>query len=155
MDLYLLRHGDAANGPFDDSLRPLTEKGVSQASSAGRILASVNPPIGRILSSPLLRAAQTAGIVGKELGSGEPISTEALIPADNPGPLIAEINRNPCEALLLVGHEPLLSSLISVLIGGTRGVRVSMRKGGLAFLKTPFPVSPGTADLEWILPPGM
>jgi phosphohistidine phosphatase len=120
--LWLLRHAEAADGAPDDS-RPLTERGLRQAEAAGRALARLGENIDACLSSPKLRAIQTAERVCETLGielmiepalSGEPFDAAALTAG------LGDV--------LLVGHDPCFSLLIHDLTGA----QVRMKKGGLA-----------------------
>jgi phosphohistidine phosphatase len=120
--LWLLRHAEAADG-FPDDERPLTERGIQQAESAGRALERLGAHIDACLSSPKLRALQTAELACAPLGvevtidrrlSGEPF--DAL-------DLTAGLGN-----VLLVGHDPSFSLTLHTLTG----VQARMRKGGLA-----------------------
>jgi phosphohistidine phosphatase len=118
--LWLLRHAEAADGQPDDE-RPLTERGVLQAESAGRALAYLGEQIEICLSSPKRRAIQTAELVCEPLGiqvtvepalAGEPIDMRTITGDD----------------VLLVGHDPSFSLLLHDLTGA----QARMKKGGLA-----------------------
>ncbi len=124
--IYLLRHGEAVSRDgTDDAGRPLTEKGERQAVAAGRALAAMGAGVEACLTSPKLRAEQTARLACEQLG----IEPE----------LERELERGPFDPLgltagrgdaLLVGHEPALSTEVAGLTGG----RVKLRKGGLAIV---------------------
>jgi len=120
--LWLLRHAEAAEGAPDDE-RPLTEKGMRQADAAGIALARLGVHLDLCLSSPKLRALQTAQRVCEPLGveirveqalAGEPFDVHDLIAG------IGDV--------LLVGHDPSFSMLLHDLTGA----QARMRKGGLA-----------------------
>jgi phosphohistidine phosphatase len=121
--IYLLRHGEAERGTGDDAARRLTEKGERQSVLAGRALAALGAQIDACLTSPKVRAADTARLacqalmvepeVAGELSGG---GFDALGLAGGRG-----------EAML-VGHEPDFSNEIARLTGA----RVKLRKGGLA-----------------------
>ena len=121
--LWLLRHGDAAEGS-PDAERPLTKKGEKQARAAGRALERLGVPMDACLTSPKVRAAETARIACKALGvepqlepklAGGPFDGEALA---------AGLGDN----VLLVGHDPDFSMAVHALTGA----QVRMKKGGLA-----------------------
>src|SRR5471030_548131 len=120
--LWLLRHAEAADG-FPDDERPLTERGVRQADAAGLALAHLGTHIDACLSSPKLRALQTAQRVCEPLGvevttdsrlSGEPFDVRELTAG------LGDV--------LLVGHDPSFSLMLHDLTGA----QARMRKGGLA-----------------------
>lgn len=122
--IYLLRHGDAEAGDGrDDAARRLTEKGKGQAEAAGAALRALGAPIETCLTSPKLRAVETARLACAPLGI-EPELEHALEvgPFD---PLDLTAGRGEA---MLVGHEPSFSTAVAVLTGG----RVKLRKGGLA-----------------------
>ncbi len=123
--IYLLRHGDAKDGNGDDAARPLTAKGERQARDAGRALGALGAEIDACLSSPRIRAAETARLVCEELGI-EP-ETAAELAGGRFDSLALAAGRGD---VLLVGHEPDFSDEVARLIGG----RVKLRKGGLAIV---------------------
>ncbi len=121
--LWLLRHGDAADGS-PDAERPLTEKGEAQARAAGGALAALGVKVDACLTSPKLRAADTARLMCEPLGvepqhepklAGGPFDAEALA---------AGLGDN----VILVGHDPDFSMAVHSLTGA----QVRMKKGGLA-----------------------
>jgi phosphohistidine phosphatase len=123
--IYLLRHGDAEDGDGDDAARRLTAKGEGQAEAAGRALAALGAEIDACLTSPKVRAAETARLACQSLGL-EPELAEELRggPFDSPGLTAGRGN------VLLVGHEPDFSSEVARLTGA----KVKLRKGGLAIV---------------------
>jgi phosphohistidine phosphatase len=123
--IYLLRHGDAEDGSGDDAARRLTGKGERQAEAAGRALATLGAEIDACLTSPKLRAADTARIACEALGV-HPDPAEAL----RGGPFDADDACAGRGSVLLVGHEPDFSNEVARLTGA----RVKLRKGGLAIV---------------------
>jgi phosphohistidine phosphatase len=119
--IWLLRHGDAEDSAVDDASRRLTAKGERQARAAGRALAELGVEIDHCLTSPKVRAADTARIAAEELGI-EVEETEALSGGDFD---VAEIGY---DGVLLVGHEPDFSRAIQL----ATGARVELKKGGIA-----------------------
>jgi phosphohistidine phosphatase len=120
--LWLLRHAEAVDGIPDDE-RPLTEKGIQQATDAGRALQVVGASIDICLASPKIRAQQTAQLACAALGievetekrlSGEPFDLEDVIAGRGD--------------VLLVGHDPSFSLLLHDLTGA----QARMKKGGVA-----------------------
>jgi phosphohistidine phosphatase len=121
--IWLLRHGDASDDAHDDASRPLTEKGARQARVAGEAMAALGAEVETCLTSPKLRARDTARIACEALGV-EVEETEALRGGDfDPQELAA--GRGDA---LLVGHEPDFSRAIQA----ATGARVELKKGGLA-----------------------
>jgi phosphohistidine phosphatase len=120
--LWFLRHAEAQNGMPDDD-RPLTERGVRQAEGAGRALARLGATVEACLSSPKLRALQTAQLVCEPLGV--PVTVE---PALSGQPFdVASLTAGFTD-VLLVGHDPSFSLTLHDLTG----TQARMRKGGLA-----------------------
>ncbi len=123
--LWLLRHADAAAGSPDDE-RPLTAQGVEQATAAGRALARLGVRLELCLSSPRLRAMQTAELACAPLGTA-PIPEPAL----GGQPFDATALTAGLEDVLLVGHDPSFTLTVHDLTGA----QARMRKGGLAAIK--------------------
>jgi phosphohistidine phosphatase len=122
--IWLLRHGDAAEGS-PDAERPLTGKGREQSRAAGAALKALGVEIAACLSSPKLRAADTARIVCEQLGDVEP----QLEPKLAGGPFDAEaLAAGLGDDVMLVGHDPDFSAAVHSLTGA----QVRLKKGGLA-----------------------
>lgn len=154
MDLYFLRHGDAGKkeswqGP--DSERPLSEEGIDQARATASVLAALKPGITLILSSPFVRARQTAEILAQAMDPrAELRDDDRLAPGfgrDEAAELIRE--NAGIAAMMLVGHEPDFSRAISACIGGGR---VDLGKGALALVRLEETPSLKGA-LLWLVPP--
>jgi phosphohistidine phosphatase len=121
--IWLLRHGDAEDLAEDDSSRRLTRKGERQARAAGEALAALGVEIDACLSSPKVRAEQTARIACDSLGVDVEL-TDELRGGDFDAAGLAA-GRGNC---LLVGHEPDFSRAVAM----ATGARVEFKKGGLA-----------------------
>jgi phosphohistidine phosphatase len=121
--IYLLRHGDAEEGVGDDAARRLTLKGERQAEAAGRALAALAAKVDACLTSPKVRAADTAKLACAALGL-DPEVAEDL----RGGPFDSKALAAGRGDVLLVGHEPDFSSEVARLTGA----KVKLRKGGLA-----------------------
>lgn len=125
--IWLLRHGDADEGT-DDHARRLTERGRAESRAAGRALAALAVAPQACLSSPRVRAIETASIACGHLGLElEPEPVDALAGGDF-DPLELAAGRGE---VLIVGHEPDLSRAINVVTGA----RVEMKKGSLAAIE--------------------
>jgi phosphohistidine phosphatase len=122
--IWLLRHGDAEDGS-PDAERPLTEKGREQAHAVGAALKALGVEIDACLTSPKVRAADTARIVCEQLDGVEP----ELEPKLSGGPFDPQaLAAGLGEDVLLVGHDPDFSMAVHSLTGA----QVRMKKGGLA-----------------------
>ena len=161
MNLYLLRHGIAVEpgtpGYERDSERPLIPKGERRLHSAAAAMAKLELSFDLILSSPFVRARQTAEIVAGELGLKKRVEFyDGLVPGGNPKVLIHALNelKPEPENVLLVGHEPYLSRLISLLVsGGADAAAIEMKKGGLCKLEVGELCHGQCARLAWLLTP--
>lgn len=159
MNLFLMRHGVAVEpgtaGYGNDADRPLTPKGRRKLRRAAETMKALDLSFDLILSSPLLRARQTAVILAKALDAKDRLELSASLAPGAPARTILEcLHRLPMpEDVLLVGHEPGLSQLISLLLAGNSDLPVLMKKGGLCKLSAPS-LKPGRrATLEWLLTP--
>jgi phosphohistidine phosphatase len=159
MNLYILRHGLAEElDPrrfAKDSDRPLTTKGERKMWKIAQAIEALGVSFDLILFSPYVRARQTAEIVADALGLRKRLeASETLTPAGSVKGLLASLKeRGPCEDVLLVGHEPYLSELISLLTSGKTDLPVVMKKGGLCKLSTNSLEHGRCASLEWLLTP--
>jgi phosphohistidine phosphatase len=160
MDLYLVRHGvafdaDASRWP-DDIGRPLTADGKKRFAAEARALKElVNGKIDVVLSSPLVRAWQTAELLEKEAGWPAPVASDALAGRGPAEVLQALQPYVTSSAIALVGHEPSLPQLVSYLLTADTGhVQIEMKKGGVARLELGEGLlRPGTGRLLWLLTP--
>jgi phosphohistidine phosphatase len=162
MDLYVLRHAIAVPhgeaGYEKDSDRPLTAKGAKKMRKIARGMASLGIRPDVILSSPLPRARQTAEIAAGELGLEKRVRISgSLAVGGDHGDLIREINEQHASAgaVMIVGHEPYLSGLISVLLSDSAGVDITMKKGGLCKVQVDTLRHGRCGRLEWLLTPAM
>src|SRR5690349_10216897 len=156
MEIYILRHGIAVergtSGHKKDSDRPLTPEGEDKMHQIAEAILGMELKFDLILSSPFKRAEQTANIVAQELDE-EVTFTELLEPDGNALELIGEINDEKPQRVLLVGHEPYLSQLISVLTTGGSDATIELKKGGLCKLTTDKLTFGHCATLNWLLTP--
>lgn len=107
-----------------------------------------------ILTSPYIRAHETAKLASKSLGRKKLELLNALQPGTPVPELIQEIkNKFDCDSLILVGHEPLLSTLASVLLTGSDRLGIYLKKCGLCKLKIQKIRAGSCAELEWVLTP--
>ena len=160
MNLYLLRHGIAVEpgtpGFERDSDRPLTPEGKRQLRQIASAMKKLDLRFDLILSSPFLRAKQTAEIIADSSPLKKQLaSSDTLAPDGNPKALIRQLTElKPLpENILLVGHEPYLSQLIALLTAGETGVAIELKKGGLGKLEAEFLLYGRCAKLVWLLTP--
>jgi phosphohistidine phosphatase len=123
--IWMLRHGDAEEGDGDDAARRLTPKGEAQAVAAGRALRALGVEIETCLTSPKVRARDTARLACETLGVAVEDCPDLRGGDFDPVALAAGRGET-----LLVGHEPDFSRAI----GAATGARIELKKGGLAAL---------------------
>lgn len=158
MILILVRHAiaeepDSARWP-DDGLRPLTSIGAKKMKRNARGLAQLRYQPSKLITSPLVRAQETAEILRKELGvRRRVVVTQALAPGGGAAGLLHELARIPENGVVVaVGHEPSLSALLGELIG-CPAVNLEFKKGGGAVVEFAAAPALGAGLLRAILPP--
>jgi phosphohistidine phosphatase len=150
--LYLLRHAEAEPHCDDDFSRRLTEMGYKQARQVGCIMKEqcLRPDL--ILSSPVIRARDTAGIVAKFLGKIDVTQVPWAACGMNPDRALDELaSYSKFKSILLVGHEPDFSTLIASLIGLLRSPSIQVGKASLIGINLPR-LQVGSGILEFVLP---
>jgi phosphohistidine phosphatase len=160
MNIFVLRHGIAVEagttGYSKDSERPLIPKGERKLWQVADAISALELSFDVILTSPYVRARQTADIIAEALNAKRKLeSTDHLTPGGSAKKLIEHINqmKPAVENVLLVGHEPSLSELIALLISGDAHASVQMKKGGLCKLSAESLQYGRCATLEWLLTP--
>jgi phosphohistidine phosphatase len=161
MNLYLVRHAiafdpDPARWP-DDRDRPLTAQGEKKFKQAAKGLEKLVPAVDVVLSSPLVRAWGTAGLLQKKASWPQPTQFEPLQPGTPPADVVDALQPHAsAQSVALVGHEPSLHELASYLITGEPDrMKITFKKGGVACLSCDGDVRAGSAVLEWLLTPGV
>jgi phosphohistidine phosphatase len=160
MNLYLLRHGLAvargAAGHRDDEARPLTAKGQRKVHRVAQAMRAMELSFDAILTSPLVRARQTAAIVARWLGAQNKLEmTKLLAPRGS----VVDVIHHLCKlkpragSVLLVGHEPNLSHLVSRLVSTGSEVEIAFKKSGLCKLTVRRLRVGRCATLDWLLTP--
>jgi phosphohistidine phosphatase len=161
MKLYILRHGTAVEHGApgyenNDDARPLTPKGERKLWRVTEAMKAMELEFDLILSSPLPRARQTAEIVADALKAPKKLKfSDDLRPNGSLKKLIQALNalEPQPENVLLSGHEPYLSGLVSLLVSGGPGLQIELKKGGLCRLAIE-ELRPGRcAMLQWLLTP--
>lgn len=160
VELLLLRHGIAEErgGLVPDAARALTERGRERTAAVLRALVARGFAADRLIASPLRRARETAELaVTAGLAPALELA-EALLPGGQPLAALpiwlATLESAECSRprLMLVGHEPDLSTLAAQLLGAPPG-GLTLRKAGLAVLRLPRTANPGEAHLRLLLTP--
>lgn len=162
MNIYLIRHAIAVEEGTpeyeQDSERPLTDKGRKKMRQIARGLRILGVELDLILSSPYLRARETAEILAEVFKMKKKIAfSENLIPTADPELLIPEIgDKYSVESIALVGHEPHLSALIGALTTENTMLGITLKKGGVCYLEADdLHHDNYRATLEWLLTPGI
>ncbi len=158
MELVFLRHGlavDREEWKGEDEARPLTTEGVDRTKEVVRGLRAckVRPDV--ILSSPLMRARETAEIAKQGLSSDAKVElADELTPSAAPDGLIArlaDLAEKP--VVLCVGHEPHLSTTISAMVSGKTAASFEVKKAGACCIRFTGIPKAGAGTLLWLLPP--
>jgi phosphohistidine phosphatase len=133
MKVYLVQHGQSVSEDVDPA-RPLSEKGQKDMEKVARFLKGVNLKISVILQSGKTRATQTAEILNPKVTSlGGIMKKEGLAPNDPVDPWVEELNKSP-DDVMIVGHLPFLSKLVSRLLGREEEL-ISFQQGGIVCLE--------------------
>lgn len=156
MKLYLLRHAiavEAADWSSDDESRPLTAMGITKMRQGARNIVQMIPSLDIIMTSPLVRAHQTAKLVSDSYQLTKPpklLISNNLAPGNKILSLREELNQYPNSSkIMLVGHQPDLGNLLGHLVAGDQSIQIPLKKGGLAYVEISSKESLG--QLEWLL----
>jgi phosphohistidine phosphatase len=156
MELYLLRHAIAEDrsASGQDADRKLTPEGVDKLRRVAKFAAAAGVRPSLILSSPYVRAVETAGVAARALEyKGEIVTTERLTPDVSPADVWGEVRAHRDEeSIVLVGHEPLFSTLTSWLLGSTR-IAVDFRKAALVRIDFESLGAEPRGVLRWMITP--
>ncbi len=157
LEIYLVRHAVAAErGPKypDDRLRPLTPEGVKRFRQSVKGLSKFGVEIDQVLTSPLVRARDTATLLASALKPKPPIEEiEALAPGGRHVAIVEAIKASAKRhrRLALVGHQPDLGEFTARLLGSRGGVE--FRKGAICLIDVDSATPGGPGTLRWFLPP--
>ncbi len=145
------------SAPASDAERALTPEGKVKMARAAQGLRKAKPRLDLILTSPLRRARETAGIIAAELGGTKIEMVDELAPGAEPSEVVAAVRRYPdLKSIALVGHEPQLGYLASYLLTGSpNACSVTFRKGAIACLEGEVTDDAATFSLLWLMPPRM
>ena len=156
--LYFIRHGlaeERGEAWPDDTKRPLTEQGISRARRQARGLARLGVSFDVVLTSPLVRARQTAEIVAAAF---EPrphlVQVDSLAPGGTYQSIVADLEKHARKArVAIVGHEPDLGELAARLIGARRAI--AFKKGAVCRIDVDMLPPGGSGALRWFMTPKM
>lgn len=162
MRILIVRHAIAvdraepAHADQPDEARPLTPKGRRRMRRAARGLHRLLPDLDVLATSPLVRARQTAELLGRAYGLHDAPATVAALVPDTP---LAEVRdwlnaQDGGATIALVGHEPQLSRLIAWLIADREQPFTELTRGGACLLECDAPIVEGTARMAWLLRAG-
>jgi phosphohistidine phosphatase len=158
-EIYLVRHAaaekrDRLHWP-DDSLRPLTPEGIARFRSAARGLGRIVPTVDLVLSSSYTRSWETAELLREEARWPAPEHCRELRADQTPGAALHALQAlGKPSSLALVGHEPNLSSLASLLVTGHEdALELELKKGAVAFVEIQGDLPAGTGVLRWSVSP--
>ncbi len=165
MKIVLFRHGaaldreDSQKLKLEDSLRPLVEKGCVRTAKMAKILRDFDMEIDFIVSSPYLRAVETADILATDLDCKQYFESIELVPSAPPAAFAQWLNKHSKTAtsVLVVGHEPHLSHFASWLIAGESESILDLKKSGMACIEVESltEIKPRSGILQWLIQPKM
>jgi len=161
MELFIIRHAIAEPlgkpNEFSDDRRALTDEGRNRMREIVKGLTKLGVQIDLIITSPLVRAIETAEIVSTGLGLNKKDirQTLNLAPGGSIESLFAEIKTHAeAEAVALVGHQPDLGNIISKIINGDDGdVAIQLKKGGVCCIDVAETVPTIRGAVAWLLAP--
>lgn len=155
MVIYFLRHasaGESLSNPKKDEKRALDKTGIEQCGEVGRALTALDVQVDAIVSSPLKRAAQTASLVGNELGyEGKLVFEDALRPAATFADFRKMLDKySKLETIMVVGHNPNLSEFLgrSISASGCEA-SVELKKGAVARVE----MNRNSGSMLWCITP--
>lgn len=159
MQLLIIRHAEAVDlqdAGGADAARALTPAGHAQARALGRLLTRLLPTLDVLAASPLVRAQETAALVGEAYPAASPLTLPVLAPG---APLAAVLDwliaQKDTASLAVVGHEPDLTRLANALLGGRAAPLAALEKGSACWLDFVSRPRPGRGWLRALLPPAV
>jgi phosphohistidine phosphatase len=155
MKLYCIRHAQAVDrdteGVTSDAERTLTDSGKDTAKKVGKALAKLGIKFDLVLSSPLVRARQTAEIIAETLGADEPELVDGLKGPVNPSEIEDTIRKSSAENIALVGHTPSMDEYVSSLMFGKTTGMIKLRKASVCCVDLDSETSPLRGELQWLI----
>ena len=159
MHLYIVRHGDAIdpNHPSvtHDEMRELTQKGRNEVGTMARLLARLGVTPTLILTSPLVRARHTAGILSENLEAPAPIVSDHIAPGGSPTGVLHDLVLHEAPGdVIVVGHMPGVGALAGYVAWGDPFIIVPFRTAEVCRIDVPAgQLGPGMGELRWLIPP--
>lgn len=164
MQLILVRHAIALDREdfarktgLDDSFRPLSLKGRKKMFKIASQLKRWVTRVDLMVSSPYVRAQQTSEILLKFYAKTKLVKSAELVPHSDPVLFLRWLRAHGKnnQIIMLVGHEPQLSTFASYLMSGKKQTTLALKKSGMACLRVPswVEIEEGTAELEWLVQP--
>ena len=155
-ELYVIRHGlaeERGDAWPDDTKRPLTGDGMSQLRKAARGLARLGVSVEVVLSSPFVRARQTAEIIAAGLDPRPSlVNVDSLAPDSTYAAVVADLEKHARKTrIAIVGHEPAIGELAARLIGSRHPIE--FKKGAVCRIDVDHLPPAGPGDLRWLLTP--
>ena len=160
MDLILIRHAEAGerdpNSWPDDDLRPVSADGQRKQTAAAEAMRKLGIEFDFLVTSPLLRARQTAEILAQVYAWKEPPLADDALGNDCTVPAVVKLLAKfpPSSTVALVGHEPAFSKLAAALIGRSADARLRLKKSGVIGIAFDGPAEPGRGMLIFLWRPG-
>jgi phosphohistidine phosphatase len=155
-ELYLVRHGlaeERGDAWPDDTKRPLTDEGISRLRKGSRGLARLGVSVEVVLTSPLVRARQTAELLAAALDPRPSlVNVDSLAPDGTYAAVVADLEKHARKArLALVGHEPMIGELAARILGSRHPIE--FKKGAICRIDIDDLPPAGPGDLRWMLTP--
>ena len=156
IELYLIRHGVAAERGDawpDDAKRPLTDEGIDKLRKSAQGLERLGVSFEVLLTSPFVRARQTAEVIAGELHPRPHIvAADSLVPGGTYQSVMADLEKHARRArVALVGHEPGIGELAARLIGTRHAIE--FKKGAICRIDVDQLPPSASGDLRWLLTP--
>lgn len=155
MRLYIVRHGIAEPGhPDGDPYRELTDEGKKKVEGMAKFVKKkVSPEV--ILTSPYVRAIQTADIFSSVLSAKPPVEkTDTLYPGDDPKSVLFELSSRTEGEILLTGHNPHMKELLRALLGNA-GDAIPIKKASITCVDLDGDPVHAAGILKWMITPGV
>lgn len=156
--IIIVRHGPAVrigeNGVETDSDRMLSEEGIIKTRLAAGGLNAMKCQPWQIVTSPLLRARQTADILSEALSPEKGIEeSDFLCPGTSMEKMISWLQDQPSYPMMLVGHMPDMAELASTLVAGNQMINITVKKAAACSITFDEDIDPGEGCLDWLLQP--